>query len=199
VDLIIVRHAEPVHAPRAAEPADPALAEAGRDQARSIAAWLARSPSKFPDRIIASPMRRALETAAPIAAACGAMRVETDDRLAEFDLGAAEYVPLELVGTALRRQLSSALETGRWGDHSFDPEHFRQRVADVFGEIVADRTSRRVVVVCHGGVINSFFSRLLERPHGVFFEPRYTSVSRVHVDPDGTPHLRSLNEVPHLR
>lgn len=198
MDLLIVRHAQPVHAPRGSGPADPGLAEVGALQARALAKWLARNPRRLPDRLISSPMRRAWQTALPIAEACGDLQAESDARLAEFDLGAAEYVPLEMVGPALRRQLSSALETGEWGSHRFDPAAFRARVMEAFREIAADRSSSRVVVVCHGGVINSYLSAVLERSHTVFVEPRYTSISRILVDDEGIPHLRSLNEVPHL-
>lgn len=197
MELLIVRHAQPVHAPRGHAPADPELAHIGQVQARALARWVARSPSKRPDRIVSSPMRRARQTAAPIADSFDGLAVEYDDRLAEFDLGADEYVPLEMVGPDLRRQLSSALETGRWGAHRFDPEQFRSRVLGAFADLLADDSSSRIVVVCHGGVINSYLSAVLERAHTVFFEPRYTSVSRVLVD-GGRPHLRSLNEVPHL-
>lgn len=197
MDLLIVRHAEPVRAARGNGPADPDLAQVGGLQAAALARWFARNPAKTPDRVISSPMRRAWQTALPIGEACG-LEVEPEPRLAEFDLGAAEYVPLEMVGPALRRQLSSALETGQWGAHRFDPADFRARVLAGFRDITADSTASRVVVVCHGGVINAYLSAVLERPHTVFFEPRYTSVSRVLIDDEGNPHVRSLNELPHL-
>jgi probable phosphoglycerate mutase len=147
-------------------------------------------------RIYSSPMRRARETAQATAELCG-VPVTIDERLAEFDLGALEYIPTELAGAAVHERVSAAMQTGRWGTHRFDPIAFRERVAAAFAEIAPQSAWRRTVVFCHGGVINSYLSGVLERPHGMFFEPRYTCVSRLRVDVNGAAHLLSLNELPH--
>ena len=72
--LILVRHAE-------AAPGDPdelrALTSEGRKVARELAERLAH---ERPDAVVSSPLLRARETAAPIAAAAG-LEAETDDRL----------------------------------------------------------------------------------------------------------------------
>ena len=73
--LIVVRHAE-------AAPGEPdelrALTPAGRAAARELGARLAE---QRPDAVVSSPLLRARETAAPIAAAAG-VEAEPDDRLA---------------------------------------------------------------------------------------------------------------------
>ncbi len=75
------------------------LAPEGRRQARALARRLAGLPL---DRIVASPMRRALETARTVAAG---RPVETDRRLVEIDYGAWEgltYAQMEARDPALR-------------------------------------------------------------------------------------------------
>src|SRR5215210_6640675 len=70
MELILVRHAEPrrVGAGEVDGPADPGLTDRGRQQAERLAAWLAVEPV---DAVITSPLRRARETAAPVASALG--------------------------------------------------------------------------------------------------------------------------------
>lgn len=196
MELLIVRHAQPERTEAGPGGADPSLSPMGRRQAAALADWLARNPRKLPDRVLSSSMRRAQETASAVADRCQA-ELEIDPRLTEFDLGAKEYVPLELAGDDVLAHVVTALDTGVWGDHKFDPEEFRQRVQAGFDDILRDSDARRVIVVCHGGVLNSYLSGVVGRPHGVFFMPRYTSVSRVHAGVDGHVRLRSLNELPH--
>ena len=149
-------------------------------------------------------MRRAVETATAIGDRTG-VPVSVDGRLAEFDLGASEYIPLEQLGHDVFAAAATALTTGVWGNHRFDPQEFRDRVWSAFDEIAAEQTKGhgqaggRVVVVCHGGVLNSYLSRVVGREYGAFFMPRYTSVSRVFVGAGGELRLGSLNELPHAR
>lgn len=196
MELIIVRHGQPGASPPGSVPADPALTELGRRQAKALGDWLGRDPDRRPDRLWTSPMLRARQTAAEIGAICR-LRADVDDRLAEFDQGAAHYVPMEIAGRAAVDQVMAALDTGRWGEHRFDPEQFRGRVAAAFDDILRTPDAHRVVVVCHGGVINSYLSTVIGRQHGMFFRPRYTSISRVVVDAAGTIRIASLNEFPH--
>lgn len=177
--------------------ADPHLDVDGVAQAHAVGRWLAQDPEGPIGAVYASPMKRAQETAEHIAAACG-LPVRTIAGLAEFDLGATEYVPMELVGESIRSQVSKALQTGTWGAHRFDPDEFEARVLAGFDQVVAERAAERVVVVCHGGVINSYLSQVLERPRGVFVRPRYTSISRVLVCDTGDRYrIKTINETPH--
>lgn len=73
--ILVVQHGE-----KERLPGDPGLTALGRRQAEATAAWLqAHGPVRH---VVSSPLRRALETAAPIAA-CFAMAVSTDQRLRE--------------------------------------------------------------------------------------------------------------------
>ena len=68
---------------------DAALTDQGRVQAERLAAALSGLDVA---RVLTSPLRRACDTAAPIAAACG-RSVEVDDRLIEIDYGEWEGRP----------------------------------------------------------------------------------------------------------
>lgn len=197
MELLVVRHAQPQQVRTTHGPADPALTAEGRQQSRALARWLTDRAERSPARLFSSSMRRARETAQDTAEACG-LPVTVDERLAEFDLGATEYIPIELAGPAIHERVASAMQTGRWGTHIFDPDGFHDRVAAAFTDIVASTIDDGpTVVFCHGGVINSWLSQVIGRPRGMFFEPRYTCVSRLRIDHVGSARLLSLNELPH--
>src|SRR5687767_11585663 len=91
MQMLLIRHALPVRIEDAAGPADPELSEVGQRQAELLADWLAVEPI---DAVWSSPLRRAQETAAPLAAALG-HDVVIDEELAEFDREADFYIPVE--------------------------------------------------------------------------------------------------------
>ena len=55
-----------------------------------------------------------------------------------------------------------------------------------------------VAAVCHGGVINVFLAALLGLERHLWFEPGYTSISRVAAARTGERSLVTLNETAHL-
>jgi broad specificity phosphatase PhoE len=69
--------------------ADPPLTDRGRAQAKDLGHLLA---ARGVARVLTSPLRRARDTASPIAAECGAS-AEVDDRLIEIDFGEWEGQP----------------------------------------------------------------------------------------------------------
>lgn len=87
IELLIMRHGQSVadiedrHEGRADFP----LTELGRAQASLASAWIAANYP--PARIIASPLRRAAETAEIVAAACGGVVVQYEPDLMEMDNG----------------------------------------------------------------------------------------------------------------
>jgi probable phosphoglycerate mutase len=89
---------------------------------------------------------------------------------------------------------------GRWAqDGGIDPMAYRNRVVDAVEGVIARFTARRVVVVCHGGAINAYLGHVagIERP--LWFEPAYTSISRVAASRTGVRSIVSVNETAHLR
>jgi probable phosphoglycerate mutase len=188
MELFLIRHALPVRIDEgtADGPADPALAPLGVRQADALAAWLADEQL---DALWSSPMRRALETAAPVAERLH-LEVRVDDGLAEFDRDAGSYIPIE--------ELKAANDP-RWMEVPEQPEHFRALVVEAMERIVAAHPGQRVAVVCHGGVVNAYAGHVLGVDDPLFFLPTYTSISRVFAASTGQRSIASLNEAGHLR
>jgi 2,3-bisphosphoglycerate-dependent phosphoglycerate mutase len=194
MELILVRHALPVRRSSGdGTPADPPLSEPGRAQAEAVAAWLA---DERIDRLYASPLRRARETAAPLAARLG-LEVELEPRVAEYDRHSDTYIPLEelreLDYEAWRDFMSRGYPEG------MDLESFRHGVVTGCDEIIRANPGRCVVVVCHGGVINTWAAHVVGLGFKLFFNPGYTSINRFLASSEGVRSVGSLNEVPHLR
>src|SRR5947209_6066216 len=147
--VFLLRHAE------SADPlvfhgaeSDVGLSERGRRQAELLAPVLAEAR---PAAVVSSAMRRAVDTATPIAAACGlGLRVEPD--LHERRVGA-------LSGTAtqgsegvwpdtLRRWVAGETAYAPPGAESFDA--IRDRVLPVWRRLTRDYEGRTLVIVAHG-------------------------------------------------
>jgi probable phosphoglycerate mutase len=197
VELLIIRHGLPVRIDDAGGPADPELSEQGHQQAARLADWLRHDRI---DAIYTSPMRRAVQTAAPLAEAFGHEPV-VDDELAEFDRAQHFYVPLEELKAA-RDPRYEQLMKGEYADE-VDPFTFRD-VVTVAVERVIDQCRTpsgrggTVAIVCHGGVINAYASHVLGLEFPLFFQPHYTSVNRFLASSAGHRSVASLNEVGHL-
>jgi probable phosphoglycerate mutase len=188
MELLLIRHALPLRIDEGhgSGPADPALAPRGVDQAVALAEWLA---TEQVDALWASPMRRALETAGPVAERLG-LAVTVDEGLAEWDREALSYVPIE--------ELKAANDP-RWHQPPERPEHFMAVVVEAVERVVAAHPSQRVAVVCHGGVINAYAGHVLGVDDPLFFVPNYTSISRVLASAAGPRSIGSLNESAHVR
>jgi broad specificity phosphatase PhoE len=195
MDLLWVRHAEPERiAPGTGVPADPRLTPRGREQAERLAAWLALEPI---DVVLSSPQRRAIETAEPVARAHG-LDVRIVEGLVEYDVQSDSYIPMEELRATGDPQLAAMYE-GRWEDFGAEStETFRSRVAATLDEVVAAHPGRRVVAVCHGGVINVALAVVLGLDRHLWFDPHYTSLSRMVASRTGVRSLASLNERAHL-
>jgi probable phosphoglycerate mutase len=197
MELLLIRHAEPVRVTAdetGGAPADPALTDRGRDQAARLAAWLA---SEGVDRVTSSPLRRATETAAPLARALG-VGVAIDPQLREYDAHADSYIPVE----ELREQKDDrwqAMIEGRWQDFGGEaPDVFRTRVVARLDAVISEHPGERVAVVCHGGVVNVYLGALLGIERHLWFDPGYTSISRVRASRAGARSVGSINELGHL-
>jgi probable phosphoglycerate mutase len=177
-------------------PADPELSEAGHDQARLLAAYLA---DERVHAVYASPMRRAHQTARPLAERQG-VEVALDEGVAEYDRHHATYIPVEQLKAENHPDWQAMLD-GTWHtDLGIDPHQFRTDVVAAIERMVAAHPGRKVAVVCHGGVINAYLSHILglDDPTG-FFYPNYTSIHRIAAARSGERSILTLNETFHLR
>lgn len=193
MEIWLIRHARPVRINGGDGPADPELTSEGHEQAAQLAGWWSRFGA---DSVLSSSMRRATETATPLAEALG-VDMTTHDELREFDAHLPSYVPIEelradpaLWEAALAEWMSPEAEAQR--------RDFRTRVVSAIDAFAERAPGDRMAVVCHGGVINSYIAEALSLPGTMFFEPAYTSVSRVLWRKGGHRQLVSLNEAPHL-
>ena len=195
MNIIWVRHAEPERiAAGSGVPANPSLTSRGRAQAAQLAAWLAYEPI---DVVVSSPQRRAVETAEPVAQAHG-LTVEIVDGLVEYDVQSDHYIPIEELRVTKDERWLAMVE-GRWTEFGGEePDLFRARIEITSDQLIAAHPGQTVVAVCHGGVINVALAAVLGLDRSLWFDPPYTSVSRMAAARTGVRSIVSLNECAHL-
>ena len=168
---------------------DPPLDEVSLTQAAAIGEAL-----KGVDRVISSPLRRALETAEYIGAP-----VEVDDRWIEVDYGAYDGVEL---GTPAATELWE-----RWRvDTAFVPlggeslVQMGERVAAAMQELVKEAGETDIAVVSHVSPIKAAVCWALGTDARATWRMQLSlaSVTRVGSRPDGGAYLLSYNETAHL-
>lgn len=194
MELLLIRHGLPVRIEDAGEPADPPLSNEGWAQARRLADWLA---DERLDAVYASPLRRARETAEPLAEV-QRLPVLVDDELAEFDRDEHFYIPFEEL-KELKDERWERIVSGDWQYGEVDAQTFREVVVGAVERVIEAHASCKVATVCHGGVINAYATHILGLSEVAFFEPRYTSVTRVMAARSGERAIASVNETGHLR
>ena len=194
MELLLIRHGLPLRIENDdGTPADPPLAPLGLEQAKRLAEWFA---TERIDALYASPLRRAHQTAEPLAA-LQRLELRLEPGVVEFDQDAESYVPLEELKANDYERWKALVQGGLYA--AIDIESFRRGVASTLERIIADHAGARVAVVCHGGVINAWTSHVLGIAEPLFFQPTYTSVSRFLAAGSGERSVVSLNEAAHLR
>ena len=195
MELLLVRHALPIRRELVDGPADPELSADGRAQAELLASYLS---SEHLDAIYASPLRRAYETAESVAKHHD-VDVQLSDGVAEFDRLSPDYIPTEELKAANDPRYH-AIINGEWSTDDESADEFHSRVVGTIEELIETHPGQRIVVVCHGGVINGYMCHVLGLSHPkAFFYPNYTSVNRVAAARGGTRSIVTINETPHLR
>lgn len=201
MELLLIRHALPVRREQESGAADPELSETGQSQAALLADYLA---AEGLDALYASTMRRAHQTAEPVADR-QALDLVLEPDVAEFDRHSTEYVPVEELKAAgdprWQQMLAGDYDPG--SDESRD--EFEARVLDAVERIVANHAGGKVAVVCHGGIITTYLAHILNLPapegsfNPGFFYPGYTSIHRVAASSAGHRSILAINETGHLR
>jgi len=201
--LTLVRHGEQhIPDPRqgpVGDIVDPPLSERGERQAELVGE---RFSTARVDAVYASPLRRALDTGRQIARH---HRLETvvmpDLREVEVfrdippDRSAVEFFGQSLLlGIRERMLRERSWDVYPNSESSFD---FRRRTVNAIEAIIAENAGKRVVIACHGGVINAYVGHIIHSPFDMFFRPAHTSVSVVAAG-DGIRALHSLNDTHHL-
>jgi 2,3-bisphosphoglycerate-dependent phosphoglycerate mutase len=158
--VFLLRHAETANPLvfHGAE-SDVGLSERGRAQAEAVAPVLV---AYRPGAVVSSAMRRALDTAGPIARACGlALQVEPD--LHERRVGELSGTPTAgregVWPDTLRRWMAGDTGFAPPGAESFDAIH--ARVRPVWERLTATPGGPPLVIVAHGVVCKVLLLRLL--------------------------------------
>lgn len=179
------------------------LSDRGRREAQQLAARLAGVAL---DRIISSPLGRALETATIVA---GTRPVETDDRLLELDYGAWEGLTVEEIdrrfpGERSRYEADPATHHVGGGENG---EQVATRLTDLIADLLrwwqAEAGDRTGLLIGHSSVNRIMLALLLGVPLNDYrrrFEADWASLSVLRwPDPDSGPKLLLANDVAHLR
>ncbi|MEV6320494.1 histidine phosphatase family protein [Nocardia sp. NPDC051787] len=193
MQLILVRHAQPVRISNSAGPADPELAPVGLEQAERVPGALGHHRIS---RVVSSPQRRARETAAPTAAKLG-LDVEIVDDLAEYDRDLPAYIPIEDAKVEFR----DAYERIKAGDFPLqvDGDAFKARVRAAVADIAAAaEPADTVIVFAHGGVINVTLQEILGLERPLTFPIDYCSITRILFSRSGRRTAATVNENGHV-
>lgn len=192
--LVLVRHTEPIEEARGRcyGRSDIGLSRAGREHASKLGSRLSRLPIAA---VFASPRRRALDTAAPIAARHD-LAVETVAGLRELDFGEIEgktYDEIERTRPDLWRRWMSEPTAVRFPGGEGYPD-LRDRVVAATDDLRRLHDSRACVVVSHGGVIRAVLSAALGLPDAklFYFDQSYGAINVIDWF-DDTPIIRLVN------
>ena len=190
--LVLIRHAEPDDSMRGRiyGRLDPVLSPAGRAQAEMLAAWLREVPL---DAIYSSPLRRARETAAPLARELG-LEPNIHQGLVDIDFGEWEgrrFEELEESDPELYRSWMTRPTRTRFpGGEDFD--ELKARVLAAVGEIRVLPGS--AAIVAHAGVNRVVLADALGLPDDAIFRLDQPLAAVSVIDwVDDAPIVRTVN------
>jgi broad specificity phosphatase PhoE len=160
------------------------LSPLGHEHGRAVAEWFGDSAL---DAVYASPMRRVLQTAAPLLQSKSLRPVVLED-LREVDFGDWTGYRWEEI-------------QDRFGIHAFDwletleragipngetADQLLARVRPCLQRILDESPHRSVAILCHGGIIRVMLALLLEVPlaHTAHYNIDYGSVTMLERQPD---------------
>jgi ribonuclease H / adenosylcobalamin/alpha-ribazole phosphatase len=176
---------------------DVPLTDAGLQQAAAAAKRLA---SARLDVIVASPLRRAVQTAQEVAAVTGAP-VATDDGFRETDFGVWEGLTFAEVRERWPDEVTAWL-----ADPAVAPpegESFTEvseRVMAALRRVLTARAGQRVLIVSHVTPIKMLVTEALLAPPAALYRMHLDVAALSEIDwyPDGPAVLRSFNDTAHL-
>ena len=195
--LLLVRHGATALSPekRFSGRGDPALTEAGVEQARAIAARLS---SYGVTAVVASPLTRAMQTARLIADGLG-LDVAVDEGLVETDFGDWEGLTFGEVRERWPKEMQAWLDDPAVAPPGGEPfTAVFARVAAVRERLLRDYAESRVAVVSHVTPIKAMVRDALAAPAHVLHRMRLDPGSLTTIDwyADGPAMVTGLNDVP---
>ncbi len=195
--LYCVRHGESVYNAerRIQGQTDVELSSLGLSQSGAVVEELASLPI---EAVYSSPLRRARQTAEPLATALG-LELRVDPRLAEINAGVFQGLDWDQIAARY------PAEGARWKSHDPDfvipgGESRRQLAARAVEAFQAIRAAggAQVAVIAHGGLLTAGFKGLFAVPlERNPFNLLNGSISQIVWDSE--PQLLTLNQTEHLR
>ncbi|MDF1604182.1 bifunctional RNase H/acid phosphatase [Nocardioides sp. YIM 152315] len=199
--VVLVRHGVTAHTVEkrfsgGLASANPGLSDEGRDQIRAVADWLAPIAARI-DAVVASPVRRTLESAEIIATALG-REVGIEAGFAEMEFGRWDGLTFAEVGERHPEELEEwlgSVDRAPTGGESF--RAVQQRVRAGLERLLDEHAGRTVVVVSHVTPIKTLVADAVDAP--------LESVFRMELSPasvtvlawfDGRPSMRMYNALP---
>lgn len=202
--LILVRHGDAhagLHGTIAGPRGCSGLTELGRRQAELLRDHIARSGAHRVDRLLASELPRAIETAEIIAPALGFDVVPRDCDLCEVHVGDADGTDWADYSSQFGALDMEAEPTRVFAPGGDSWDSFHERVDALMARLASDHAGDTVMAVCHAGVIAATMRlRLGMDPVAAsHLRPTNTGLTEWHHDAaTGAWSLRSYNVAVHL-
>lgn len=201
-ELLFVRHGEQVLVTNMplADAVDAPLSELGRRQATAVAHRLSATSV---DAVYSSTLQRAHDTAREIAAPHD-LGVTTVEELGEINLWRSLPQDQGLLDLLDRDELRAIMREGnrsqRWDayPHGEPRDEFRARVVSAVDAIAARHVGERVVVACHGGVINGYLAHVMASSLDTPCTLHHTSITTVRAM-DDLRRVVQVNDHDHVR
>ena len=203
-ELVLIRHGQQYIGDMSRGPVgdiiDPPLSEKGERQAERVGRRFAEG---VVDVVYTSNLLRAKDTGAQVARHHGLSPVEMDDlrEVEVFREIPRERSLVDFLGRPLLLGVRERMMNERSWDvypYSESSAEFRKRTVNAIEAIVATHEGQRVVIACHGGVINAYIGHHLGIREDMFFRPAHTAVNVVFAGQHGVRALQSLGDVHHL-
>lgn len=200
-ELLLVRHGEQQFRDNIplGEALDAPLSDLGWRQARAVGERLKDARL---GAVYCSPLQRAHNTAIEIARHHG-LEPRIDARLSEIDLWKNAPQDKGLLDLYTRDELVAVYRevaaTRRHSAYPYceDADAFRDRVVSAIDAIVEANVGHRVVVACHGGVINAYLAHLLRSAYDHLVSVHHTSITVVRAA-DTRRELLTINDYAHV-
>jgi broad specificity phosphatase PhoE/ribonuclease HI len=177
--------------------ANPGLSDEGKDQIRAVADWLGPLAERV-DAVVASPVRRTLESAEILAEALG-RPVEVEPGFAEMEFGLWDGMTFAEVGEKYPDDLKAWLgstEVAPDGGESF--RTVQRRVLDGLNRLLQAHAGKTVVVVSHVTPIKTLVAHAVDAPLEAVFRMELTpaSVTVLSYFADDRASMRLYNAMP---
>jgi ribonuclease H / adenosylcobalamin/alpha-ribazole phosphatase len=179
---------------------DVPLTDVGVQQAAAAAKRLSSAGPSALGVIVTSPLLRAVQTAAEVAAVTGAS-VVTDDGFAEADFGAWDGLTFAEVRERWPDEVTAWLadpQVAPPGGESL--ADVNARVIRALHRVLADRDRQRVLIVSHVTPIKTLVTAALGAPPAAMYRMHLDVAALCEIDwyADGPAVLRSFNDTGHL-